>query len=198
MSTHRVGDEPYRHYWHVLYPEYADNARAHWLPKFQNPFDVHGTLWRKAAGPARVDPYWPTPRARGIPRDRGCHAPRIARADVDREGLPQLPLGFAEPRRGAPGDRRGWLRPIVRAGGAASGFWFEAKYRSDNLIQVVLGRRLFDDDCGRFAEVIGEGQWPPRQKPSSRVPLCNSPRARTTTGVGTSTRSNFCSGCNPA
>jgi hypothetical protein len=28
-------DQPYRHYWRVLYPEYADPARAHWLPKFK-------------------------------------------------------------------------------------------------------------------------------------------------------------------
>jgi hypothetical protein len=27
--------EPHHHYWHVLYPEYADPARAHWLAKFK-------------------------------------------------------------------------------------------------------------------------------------------------------------------
>jgi len=28
-------EQPYREYWRVLYPEYADPARAHWLAKFK-------------------------------------------------------------------------------------------------------------------------------------------------------------------
>jgi hypothetical protein len=35
MSTYQIGDEPYRHYWRVLYPKYADPAQAHWLAKFK-------------------------------------------------------------------------------------------------------------------------------------------------------------------
>jgi hypothetical protein len=35
MSTYEIGDEPYRHYWRVLYPEYADPAQAYWLAKFK-------------------------------------------------------------------------------------------------------------------------------------------------------------------
>jgi hypothetical protein len=35
-STWRDGDEPYRHYWRVLYPEYADlDSRAHWYAKWK-------------------------------------------------------------------------------------------------------------------------------------------------------------------
>lgn len=32
----RQGDQPYRHYWLVLYPEYADpKAKSHWYPKWK-------------------------------------------------------------------------------------------------------------------------------------------------------------------
>ncbi len=35
-ATWRHGDEPYRHYWRVLYPVYADpNSKAHWYPKWK-------------------------------------------------------------------------------------------------------------------------------------------------------------------
>jgi hypothetical protein len=32
----RQGDEPYRHYWRILYPEYADpRSKAHWYGKWK-------------------------------------------------------------------------------------------------------------------------------------------------------------------
>jgi hypothetical protein len=35
-ATWKYGDEPYRHYWRVLYPEYADpDSRAHWYAKWK-------------------------------------------------------------------------------------------------------------------------------------------------------------------
>jgi hypothetical protein len=35
-ATWRQGDQPYRHYWLVLYPEYADpESKAHWYAKWK-------------------------------------------------------------------------------------------------------------------------------------------------------------------
>lgn len=35
-ATWRHGDEPYRHYWRVLYPEYGDpESKAHWYAKWK-------------------------------------------------------------------------------------------------------------------------------------------------------------------
>ena len=35
MSIWQIGDEPYRHYWRVLYPRFADPSTAHWLGKWK-------------------------------------------------------------------------------------------------------------------------------------------------------------------
>jgi hypothetical protein len=35
-ATWRQGDEPYRHYWRVLYPGYADpDSKSHWYAKWK-------------------------------------------------------------------------------------------------------------------------------------------------------------------
>jgi hypothetical protein len=36
ISTYEVYEQPYRHYWRVLYPEYADpDSGAYWLAKWK-------------------------------------------------------------------------------------------------------------------------------------------------------------------
>jgi hypothetical protein len=51
-ATWRHGDQPYRHYWRVLYPHYADpKSTAHWYGKWKTSECAWG-FSAKGSGPA--------------------------------------------------------------------------------------------------------------------------------------------------
>jgi hypothetical protein len=106
MSTHEAYEQPYQHYWHELYPEYADpESTAHWYGRWKTAGMCMGLFDERQQ--ARHEWIANGPR-------RGCEealAPAVVTyyaspgEVVNRESVPCLPLGFEEPRQGAPRER---------------------------------------------------------------------------------------------